>query len=406
MRKGRRTFFYLVSAWIFLIVIAILAPFLAGDQPVMVMRSRGLSFPLIEKRLLSWGLKVPGTSARATSVFKSEDTMFILNPLVPFEPLQPDYTSILRPPSFIKTGQGHARHPLGTDALGRDLLAGLLHATHHTLSLAFAAMTIALFLGTFLGVSAGYFGNTELRLPRPVWISVPLYLFAGWFWAFPAREAALHRSTQAGELIFTGQVLLSLTLWMLISLTMIFITFIITCRVFPKARRISVPLDDLIMKLVETLTVLPRLLVILALVPLFQSGWWWVVVILGLLSWTGIARLWRSGVLTHKNRDYVLAARAMGLPTPRLLLRHILPNTLGPVAVAVANGLGSIVLTEAALSFLGFGLAQETLTWGRLLMNARFYPEAWWLTVFPALCLAGFIALCNETARLLEQKNL
>lgn len=401
MKKARRALFYLSASWIFLLLIAGLAPFLAGNLPVMVVRTRGLSFPLVEKRLTSWGLKLAKSSQSTEHFAPVNDTLFVLSPLIPFEPLQPDYAAILSPPSLSKR-DGAPSHPLGTDALGRDLLAGLLHATHHSLLLAFTAMAVAFLLGSLLGISAGYFGNTGLSLPWPVWITAPVFLFLGWFWAFPSREAVLPSGPSGGHL-FSGQLLLSIALWIAFSMLLISAMLYVTRRFFPRARKIPVPLDEFVMKTVETLTVLPKLLIILALVPLFHPGWWWVVIILGLFSWTGIARLWRSGILTHKNRDYVLAARAVGLPTLRLLMRHILPNTLGPVAVAVANGLAGIVLAEAALSFLGFGLPQETLTWGRLLMNARFYPEAWWLTLFPALCLAGFIALCNETARLLER---
>lgn len=403
MNAVGRASYYLTAAWLFLAAVALLAPFLAGSHPVIVIKSSGVSSPLMEKRLISWGLKTVKTYDITQSGADAEDTLFVLWPPVPYEPLQPDFTAILQAPFPGKSERGEI-HLLGTDALGRDLLAGLLHATHHTLLLAVAAMAIAVFLGTLLGASAGYFGNTGLRLSLPVWLTAPLVVLLGWFWAFVSREAVLDHAAQQGNLVFSGHLLFSLVLWLTLSLAIIYSLNLLALRIFPKARRIPLPLDAIIMKIIESLSSLPRLLIVLALVPLFQPGWGWVVMILGLLSWSSIARLWRSGILTHKNRDYILAARALGLPAMRLLWHHLIPNTRGPVAVAVANGLAGIVLAEASLSFLGFGLPHETLTWGRLLMNARFYPEAWWLTLFPALCLIGFIVLCNETVRFLDRK--
>jgi peptide/nickel transport system permease protein len=404
MKSGSRAPFYLAAAWIFLAALALGAPFLAGDHPLMVLKSRGISFPLLEKRLISWGLMSGSTTDFTNSGAGTKDTLFVLWPLVPYEPLQPDYSALLKAP-FTESSASRKSHLLGTDALGRDLLAGLLHATHHTLFLAVTVMAIAFTLGTLLGTSAGYFGNTGLRLPWWVWISAPFYWFLGWFWSFPARETLLHHASEQGSRMFLGHALFSLMLWLALSLILTYSTHLVMHRIFPKAPGIPVPLDDIVMKIMEALSALPRLLIVLALVPVFQPGWVGVVAILGSLSWTGIARLWRSGILTHKNRDYMLAARALGLPTQRLIWHHLIPNTMGPVAVAVANGLAGVVLTEAALSFLGFGLPQETLTWGRLLMNARFYPEAWWLTLFPALCLTGFIALCHETLRFLKRTH-
>lgn len=395
---------FLSLTWGLLTAVALLAPFLTGNEPLVVIRDKGFAMPLLRKRLAGWGLASAPEKPAAWREAESNDTLLVVWPPVPYEPLQPDYSAFLQAPLSV-SGPSSPLHVLGTDALGRDVLAGLLHATHHTLLVAFSAMALSFLVGTVLGASAGFWGNTGLRLSWPAMLLLPIYVVAGWFWAFSVREPALQRAMSQGGGHLLVQALFSLSLWGAISLMLTLLTQRLVRKLAPKARQLCVPLDDLIIKMIEILSVLPRLLILMALVPFFQAGWGWVILILGLLSWTGIARLWRNNILSFRSRDYVLAAKALGLRQSYVLLRHILPNASGPVAVAAANGLAGIVLSEAALSFLGFGLPQETLTWGRMLMSARFHPDAWWLTLFPALCLAGFIALCNETARLLERNT-
>lgn len=166
------------------------------------------------------------------------------------------------------------------------------------------------------------------------------------------------------------------------------------------------PLDTLVVKLMEGLTAFPRLLLIVALMSGIEPSWTSVVVLLGLLSWPPLARLWRAGLLQAKTSDYAMAARALGFHETRVIGRHLLPNVSGPLAVAVANGLASLIMAEAALSFLGLGLPLDIMSWGRMLMSARQALEAWWLIVFPAGMIWAFVALCHATARRLEDAYL
>jgi peptide/nickel transport system permease protein len=113
-----------------------------------------------------------------------------------------------------------------------------------------------------------------------------------------------------------------------------------------------------------------------------------IMIIIGLTGWPGIARLMRGEFLRLRGQEFVLAARALGASDPRIMLRHILPNGLGPIFVAATFGIAGAILTESALSFLGFGVPQPTASWGDILNNGRndIYGS-WWLTVFPGIAI-------------------
>jgi peptide/nickel transport system permease protein len=109
--------------------------------------------------------------------------------------------------------------------------------------------------------------------------------------------------------------------------------------------------------------------------------------IIGLTGWVGIARLTRNEFLKVRNLDYVTAAVSLGVPTPRILIRHILPNALAPVLVSVVLGIAAAILTESGLSFLGIGVPADLVTWGSILNEARSNTFAWWLAVFPGAAI-------------------
>lgn len=125
-----------------------------------------------------------------------------------------------------------------------------------------------------------------------------------------------------------------------------------------------------------------------------------VILALGIIGWAGLARLIRAQVLTIKQREFVLAARALGVPTWRIILRHILPNAVTPIIVAMSMGLGDIALSEGYLSFLGIGLQPPAPSWGNIIAeNAgrywRRFPEMLWLVFIPGLVLAAIVFAFN-----------
>ncbi len=156
-------------------------------------------------------------------------------------------------------------------------------------------------------------------------------------------------------------------------------------------------IDSVCMRFTDTVFAFPSVLLAVAITAIFDKPSLWVVFLaLGLVGWTGMARVVRSQVLSLKTRDYISAARALGTGTVRILFRHILPNCLGPVIIVATLSVGGNILGEAGLSFLGLGVQEPYPSWGAMLAEAREnYREAWWLAVFPGLAIVLTVLAFN-----------
>lgn len=150
--------------------------------------------------------------------------------------------------------------------------------------------------------------------------------------------------------------------------------------------------DFLISRLIEIFLNFPTFFLIITIIAFYQDKSpelliFLIMFVIGITGWMGIARLARGEVLRVRNMEYVTAAGALGFSAGRVITRHVLPNSLAPVLVAVAFGIASAILTEAALSFLGFGVPPTIVTWGSMLSEARGNVYAWWLAVFPGFMI-------------------
>jgi peptide/nickel transport system permease protein len=148
-------------------------------------------------------------------------------------------------------------------------------------------------------------------------------------------------------------------------------------------------LDAVLMRTTDVVMAFPSLVLAIGLIAVFERpGLDKVVLVLVALGWTTIARVVRGAVLSLKTREYVQAAQALGAPHLTIVVRHLLPNTLGPLLVAATLGVGSNMIAEAGLSFLGLGAQSPTLSWGALLADGQtFLVTAPWVAVFPGLAL-------------------
>jgi peptide/nickel transport system permease protein len=155
--------------------------------------------------------------------------------------------------------------------------------------------------------------------------------------------------------------------------------------------------DEAIMRLVDVLYAFPFLVLAIALVAVFGQGFWKLVGALVAVGWIGYARLIRGEVLSVVERDYVLAARAVGASDRRILRRHVVPNAIAPVVVQATLNVGTVVLSAAALGFLGLGLQPGTAEWGSMLSAGRdtLVGGEWWVTVFPGLAVFFFVLAIN-----------
>ena len=147
-------------------------------------------------------------------------------------------------------------------------------------------------------------------------------------------------------------------------------------------------IDTLLMRFVDIMLCFPTFFLILAVIAFLDPSIWNIMIIIGLTGWMGVARLVRAEFLSLRERDFVLAARAIGASDGRIIFRHILPNALSPVLVSATLGVAGAILTESALSFLGIGVQPPTPSWGNMLIAGKqTLGTAWWLSVFPGLAI-------------------
>jgi peptide/nickel transport system permease protein len=146
--------------------------------------------------------------------------------------------------------------------------------------------------------------------------------------------------------------------------------------------------DALVMRLVDLMLVFPRLFLLLAVLAFLKPSIWTIMAVIGLTGWMSVARLVRAEFLSLKEREFVLWSQSIGASSFRTIWRHILPNAIGPVLVAMTLGIPAAILTESGLSFLGLGVQPPHATWGNILNEGKDAIEiGWWLSAYPGLAI-------------------
>lgn len=155
--------------------------------------------------------------------------------------------------------------------------------------------------------------------------------------------------------------------------------------------------DMVCMRLVDIVLCFPTLfLILMILAVLDKPSIYMIMAVIGLTSWAGLARLVRGEVLSMRERDFILVAKGLGMPSSRILLVHLLPNVISPILVAATLTVGSAILTESGLSFLGLGVQPPTPSWGNILTSGKdFIHVAWWLSLFPGLAILVTVLAFN-----------
>jgi peptide/nickel transport system permease protein len=146
--------------------------------------------------------------------------------------------------------------------------------------------------------------------------------------------------------------------------------------------------DAAVMRLVDLMLVFPRFFLLLAVLAFLKPSIWTIMAVIGLTGWMGVARLVRAEFLALKEREFVIWSQSIGASALRIIWRHILPNAMAPVLVAMTLGIPAAILTESGLSFLGLGVRPPYATWGNILNDGKEVIElAWWLSVYPGLAI-------------------
>jgi len=224
------------------------------------------------------------------------------------------FADVLAPLPYTKTNFGRLNeapsrdYPLGTDALGRDLLSRMIYGARVSMLVGLGAQIIVVLIGVPIGALSGYLGGRA---------------------------------------------------------------------------------DLFITRFIDVMYAFPRLLFVILVMSMLGAGLTNIFIAIGLTGWVGIARQTRAQVLAIKETEYVDAARGLGAGFGRLLSRHILPNALTPIVVAVTFGIPEAIFTEAALSFIGVGINPPTPSWGQMVGEGQQFIRSYWhLCVFPSIAIA------------------
>lgn len=155
-------------------------------------------------------------------------------------------------------------------------------------------------------------------------------------------------------------------------------------------------IDSIVMRIVDMVLAFPRLVLLIAVIALFQPSLGVIVVVLGLTQWPQMARIVRGEVLTLREREFIEAGRVLGFSRVRIVGRHVIPNILAPVFVVAALGIGDTIILEAILSFLGLGVQAPTASWGGMVADGRSHLlGAWWITTVPGLAIVFTVLAFN-----------
>jgi peptide/nickel transport system permease protein len=263
---------------------------------------------------------------------------------------------------------------MGTDDLGRDVFSRMLQGAWVSLTVGFVAVGISVLIGIFMGGIAGYFGQHHIRID---YILVTLGLIFG-------------TGLVIAKFFFIGSLILLLCL--------AYIFYSRQTRHRSEEKEMSAfkmilhgnafSVDTLIMRIVDIMLCFPSFFLILTVVALLPASIYNIMIVIGLTSWMGTTRFVRAEFLSLREQDFVAAAKALGINNFRIIFRHIMPNAIAPVLVSATIGIASAILTEAGLSFLGFGVPPPHATWGNILSNGKnFIFDAPWLTFIPGIAI-------------------
>lgn len=391
-KKNKRA---VVSAWFvfFLVIVAVFADFIANEKPIAFKDEKGWHFPIFREYGVQLGVtKWP--AEWATINWSQQEYDRAIRALVPYSPHTFDYKNSQFASPFEEQDIESIRwrHWLGTEALGRDVLSAMIHGTRIAFMVGLVSMFIATLIGVIFGAMAGYFGDDRLKVSRVSIILGLIFLVPAYFYAFQSRSHILSDAIGESFISFFFQFIISIGIFA----AFYFVVWLLG-RPLKKigflGKKVNVPIDILVQRLIEVLVSIPRLFLIIAIVAIAKPSIMLVMAVIGLTSWTEIARFIRAELLKVRNLEYIEAANALGFSSMRTLFKHAIPNAISPVLIAVAFGIASAILVEGFLSFIGIGIPPETLTWGKLLSLSRSAP--WWFAIAPGFAIFIVVTLFN-----------
>jgi len=258
----------------------------------------------------------------------------------------------------------------GTDELGRDVLSRMLEGAKVAMAVGFVAVGISIALGVVLGGIAGFYGERQPGMAPT--ILAAMGAIAAWFipvglegWWFFGLEIIL---------VLVG------------AATGIAVEKVPTLVYLEKLRLTRV--DTIFISLVDLQLSFPTFFLILTVIAVLPPSIWNIMIVIGITGWVGPARFVRAEILSLREQPFIESARAIGANDMRLIFLHLVPNSMAPVMVSATIGIAGAILTEAGLSFLGFGVPPPDATWGNILSDGKKYLfDAPWLTFIPGIAI-------------------
>lgn len=393
-KKNKIAVYSLRVVFIF-VFIALFADFIANEKPLVAKYQGSVYFPVLKEYAVDLGMSDWQKEFRNVS-WKDLEYDWVVWPPVPYLPRNIDVMNTwVGPFDDQNVPSKRWKHWLGTDDLGHDVLAGMIHGTRIALLVGLVSMGIAALIGIFFGAIAGYYGDNRLKLSIA---SIVIYLVGfvlAMFYAFGTRSYILTDAIGTSFGSFMWEFLISIILFVAIMVGFRYLSKLIK-KLPINFKEIPIPLDILISRLIEIVVSIPQLFLIISIAAVVaKPSIFIVMIIIGLTTWTGIARFTRAELLRIRNLEFVEAANALGYKEWRIIVKHALPNALSPVLIAIAFGIASAILIESTLSFIGVGVPAETITWGSMLSKARQVSSAWWLAIIPGFAIFITVTIYN-----------
>jgi peptide/nickel transport system permease protein len=319
----------------------------------------------------------------------------ILLPLIPYDAGKTNLKEKLMNPFGKQLHKSwYRRHWFGTDAMGRDIAAGIVTGTRTALQVGFGAVTVAALIGLLMGLASGYYGDNRYRMARRC-----VFLWAAG-WAISLFYIHIFAQEEISITRFWFQSIGVIGL--------IFIVFKILEKIILRIKHEPViwtlPIDYMVMRSIDLLQAIPFFIILLGITPIIkEKNIFNVILIIGCVSWMPIARLMRAQVLKLRDKVFIQNAEALGYETWRIWLLHLIPNLLTPLLVVMSFGVANAIMAEGLISFFGIGLPPAEVTWGSICQVAREEPRHWWLAIFPMVAIFITVLIFNWLGEHLKQ---
>ncbi len=279
---------------------------------------------------------------------------------------------------------------LGSDHLGRDVLAMLLSGTKFSIAISLFSALLASIIGVAIGILSGFYGDNKLKTSRSNLIAF-LMLFP---FVLHYLNLSQKLETDSGTILMVFFVAAFFLLWALLNFLL---------KNIPALRKpLSIPVDLINMRWIEILFAIPTYFLLLALSGVFSPSVYSLVIIIGITSWSKTALLTRSEMLKIRDQDFMHSLKLAGIQWYQILWKHAIPNATSPAIVDFVFFASALLVIESTLSFIGIGLPSEVISWGKVLTGFKYNSASWWTALFPGIVILLTILSFHRVGKIMK----